>query len=49
MTNKTPTLEELNYLLVAWRNEKSSNAYGMADYADRAIKVLEVEINSKKS
>ena len=49
MTNKTTTIEELNYFLVAWRKEKSSNTYGMADYADRAIKILEVEINSKKS
>jgi hypothetical protein len=41
-------LERLNDLLDDWKKEKQTNQYGMAFLADRAIKVVEDEIDHVK-
>ena len=34
----------LEHRLQSWRDEKATNKYGMAEYADRAIRLIEADI-----
>lgn len=41
-------LEILKDRLAAWELEKETNRYGMQEVADRAIKILTIEIERKQ-